>query len=112
MKIEFYKKPSDKCLIYERINKLDARKQKKILKMIEKLKTENLEKLLKSEVVKKLKDNLFELRPHGYRLTFIVHKNYYLILTIFKKQGNKTPQKEFENAINIKKMIDEKLTHY
>jgi len=105
MEIDFYEMPSGKCPVIIKIKELDIKIQKKIIKRIENLKTENINELLKVEIVKKLEDNLFELRPYGYRLTFIVHKNQYKILTIFKKQGNKTPKKEIEKAKNLKKLI-------
>lgn len=107
MEIDFYEKPSGKCPVFKKIKELDIKKQKKIIKRMEDLKTEKFNKLLKAEIVKKLEDNLFELRPYDYRLTFIVHENNYKIMTIFKKQGNKTPKKEIEKAKKIKKLIIE-----
>ena len=106
MEIDFYEKPSGKCPILNKIKELDVKIQKKIIKRIENLKTEKLGKLLKTEIVKKLENNLFELRPHDYRLTFMVHRNHFKIITIFKKQGNKTPKKEIEKARKIKKLIE------
>ena len=107
MKIDFYEKSSGKCPVLNKIKELDTKKQKKIIKRIEDLKTEEFNKLLRAKTVKKLEDNLFELRPYGYRLTFIVHENQYKIMTIFKKQGNKTPKKEIEKAKKIKKLIED-----
>ena len=107
MEIDFYEKPSGKCPVSKKIKELDIKKRKKIFKRIEDLKTEEFDKLLKAKFIKKLEDNLFELRPYDYRLTFIVHKNQYKIMTIFKKQGNKTPKKEIEKAKKIKKLIED-----
>lgn len=105
MEIEIYESKGGKCDIKEKLQEMDARDARKIRAAIKKLQVYDFMKLLKSETVKKLEDNLYELRPHGYRIIFTQKRERYFLLTLFKKQGNKTPLKELKKARQLKKLI-------
>ena len=73
-----------------------------VLDMLKKLKKVN------PKFVKHIKDGLFELRVtfegNIYRVFFIFDKgNIVVLLNGFQKKSQKTPQKEIEKALRIKK---------
>ena len=73
-----------------------------VLDMLKKLKKVN------PKFVKHIRDGLFELRVtfegNIYRVFFIFDKgNIVVLLTGFQKKSQKTPQKEIEKALRIKK---------
>ena len=49
--------------------------------------------------IKKLNDDIWELRPLKYRILFFQHKNTFVLLHWFYKKTNKTPKAEIEKAI-------------
>lgn len=54
--------------------------------------------------IKKLHDDIWELRPLNYRILFFMHKNSFVVLRWFYKRTNKTPKHEIDMA--IKEMND------
>lgn len=64
---------------------------------------------LKPPYIKKLQNNLYELRISAsppIRIFYSMHKNEYYLVHAFKKKTQKTPQRELQTAIDrIKKML-------
>lgn len=58
---------------------------------------------LKPPYMKKLQDNLYELRTSGripIRIFYTIHNNAYFLLHAFKKKSQKTPIKELKTAVD------------
>lgn len=92
--------------MWDFIENIDSNQDKrKIIKDLDRLQNEDLEKLLKVEVVKKLEDNLYELRPYDIRIFFIVFKDAYYLLHIIRKKRKKIPSKDLNIARKRKKEI-------
>lgn len=53
-----------------------------------------------SKYLKKLDNNLWELRPGDLRVLLGKVENGFIVVNIFKKKTQKTPQKETETAKN------------
>lgn len=78
----------------------------KILRFIELL--ENNGPFLKPPYIKKLQDNLYELRITGkteIRIFYTLSKNKYYLLHAFKKKSQKMPSKELKTALDRLKEI-------
>jgi phage-related protein len=104
MKIIFYEDKKGfsevENFITELDNKSNSSKEARIIlkriiyyiELLEKLGTRAGEK-----IVKHLEDEIWELRPGDYRITFFTN-NDYILLTCFRKKTNKTPKREIEKA--------------
>ena len=51
------------------------------------------------DAVKKLKDNIYELRPLKVRILFTIFNQKFVLLHAFYKKTKKTPPNEIKNAI-------------
>ncbi len=64
---------------------------------------------LKPPYVKKLRDKIYELRISGkvaVRILYLMIRNEYYLLHAFKKQSQKTPERELKTAVDrTKEMI-------
>ena len=63
---------------------------------------------LKPPYIKKLRNNIYELRISGkiaVRIFYTIHKNEYYLLHAFKKKSQNTPNKEIKIAIDRLKEI-------
>ncbi len=111
MQIKLFERTNGKCPVYEYISNLNEEDQDKIDYKIEMLEKYGLQQLLRTEDVKKIekKYKIYELRPYGYRITFTKVDDIYWLLHGFSKKTNKTPKKEIDKAINIKKQLLEQL---
>jgi phage-related protein len=97
MKIEYYEKSSGKIPVLETIGSFTDEHKKKTLLMIDRLekKEYGFENMLKSGDVKDIKGKnakgIFELKVIRYRIFFFIAKTkeVFVMLNIFKKQGNK-----------------------
>jgi phage-related protein len=85
---------------------------KKIKSNLERLLANGHQKLMGSQMVKKMQTNceLFELRTIFndilYRLLFVIREDKYLFVLGFdKKVGEKTPNKHIETAVNRVKLL-------
>jgi len=57
-----------------------------------------INKHFKREAIKKLANNLYELRPDNIRITFSLVNGEIWLLSWFNKKSNKTPKKKIKNA--------------
>lgn len=116
--IEFYEDKNGKSEVYEYIQKLNKnnnkenrQKNKKISAYIDLLVEEGL--MLKEPYIKKLDKEIWELRPLRDRILFAsLHNNKIVLLSIFRKETQKTPRSEIEKANRLledyKKRSEEK----
>ena len=108
--IEFYEDKNGKSEVYEYIQKLtktnskeDKQKLKKIYMYIDLLSEYGLS--LKEPYIKKLDKEIWELRPIRDRILFASWcNNKFILLNVFMKQTQKTPQREIEKA---KKLLED-----
>lgn len=115
--IEFYEDKNGESEVYEYIQKLrksktkeNKQKLKKIYMYIELLVEHGLS--LKEPYIKKLDKEIWELRTIRDRILFASwYNNKFILLSVFLKQTQKTPQREIEKAIRFledyKKRSDE-----
>lgn len=104
--IIFYEKPNGKSEIWDFLENLriksaknkDARIQyKQIALYIELL--QNNGTLLPDSVTKHITEDIWELRPGNNRIFYFYHTdNSFVLLHIFRKRTQKTPQREIEKA--------------
>ena len=103
-KIEFYEDKNGRGEVYEYIRKLkensskeNKQKLKKIYLYIDLLSEYGLS--LKEPYIKKIDNEIWELRPLRDRILFAgLHNNKFILLSVFMKQTKKTPIKEIEKA--------------
>ncbi len=103
--IIFYTDKNGKSEIYEYLKNLRKQKNSKDAKIklnkitayINQLSTQGLS--LGEPYIKHISDNIWELRPLRDRILFAYwDNNRFILLNIFMKQTQKTPQKEIEKA--------------
>lgn len=102
--IEFYEDKNGKSEVYEYIKNLknkntkeDKLKVKKIDMYIDLLSEYGLS--LGEPYIKKIENNIWELRPMRDRILFAsLYNNKFILLNIFMKKTNKTPKKEIDRA--------------
>lgn len=103
-KIEFYEGKNGKSEIYEYIKKLNNNKSKENRIKLKKIKA-YMEMLsiyglnLSEPYIKKIDNEIWELRPLKDRILFAsLHNNKFILLSVFTKKTQKTPKKEIEKA--------------
>ena len=103
-KIEFYEDKNGKSEIYEYMKKLNNNKSKENRIKLKKIKA-YLEMLsiyglnLSEPYIKKIDNEIWELRPLKDRILFAsLHNNKFILLSVFMKKVQKTPKKEIEKA--------------
>lgn len=108
--IVFYEDKNGKSDIYDFLESLryksktskDARIQYRQLSLYIELLANN-GSVLSSDIIKKLNDDIWELRPGKNRvLYFFVKDNKYVLLHHFAKKTQKIPKKEIDRAIREK----------
>ena len=107
--IEFYENKNGESEVYEYINNLknknskeSRQKLKKIYMYIDLLGECGLS--LKEPYIKKINEEIWELRPLRDRILFTsMYNNKFVLLSIFMKKTEKTPKKEIEKAKRILK---------
>jgi len=87
------------------INSIDSKAALKIFKVLDMLQKDLM---VSGKFIKKIRDEIFELRishnTNTYRVFFIYDNgNLIILFNGFQKKTQKTPQKEIEKAIAIKK---------
>lgn len=103
-KIEFYEDKNGKSEIYEYIKKINNNKSKENRIKLKKIKA-YMEMLsiyglnLSEPYIKKIDNEIWELRPLKDRILFAsLHNNKFILLSVFTKKTQKTPKKEIEKA--------------
>ena len=103
-KIEFYEDKNGKSEIYKYIKKLNNNKSKENRIKLKKIKA-YMEMLsiyglnLSEPYIKKIDNEIWELRPLKDRILFAsLHNNKFILLSVFTKKTQKTPKKEIEKA--------------
>lgn len=102
--IEIYEDKNGKSTIKEYIKKLKKQKNKdskikfnKIIAYIRELREKGVS--LSEKYVKHIKNEIWELRPLRDRILFAyLDNNNFVLLNIFMKKTNKTPQREIQKA--------------
>lgn len=105
--VEFYEDKYGKSEVYEYIkylknnlNKENKQKLKKIDMYIDLLSQEGLK--LTEPYIKKIDKEIWELRPLKDRILFASWcNNKFVLLSIFRKQTQKTPKREIKKAQNL-----------
>jgi phage-related protein len=106
MEIELWRPPPNRPqYVADFMNSLQEQKAKdRIADGLERLKDYGIPPLLRTEEVKKIEDNLFELREsykkREFRIMFCPYKDNYWLLHGFIKKTRKTPLKEIRTARN------------
>ncbi len=104
--IRFFQSKRGDSPVLDFIEDQDISTQAKITHAIELLETYGYQ--LKPPYVKKIHDNLYELRITGkvaIRIFFTLYKNEYRLLHIFKKKTQKLPTREIQTALDRKNEI-------
>lgn len=110
-KVKFFQKARGEFPVEEFIKEQDEATYAKILHSILLLKING--PFLKPPYIKKLQDDLYELRISGknaIRIFYTFFENEYYLLHAFKKKSQKTPEKELKTAIDrMKELVLQKL---
>ncbi len=94
----------------EYLNSLSIKEEAKFRALIDRVEKTDLRDSIRKERVKKLEDNLYELRArtdeHWLRgCYFQIKGTRYYITHGFNKKTNKTPNREIQKAKNIRKQF-------
>ncbi len=109
---EFYTRSNGHNEFLEFLGTLPLKDQEKLIKRIEVVQQEGLITALKKEWVKKLNDEIYEIRSRvssniQRALYFHVSGNRYVITHGFTKKTQKTPPREIKHAEILKKEFEE-----
>ena len=103
-KIEFYEDKNGKSEIYEYIKKINNNKSKENRIKLKKIKA-YMEMLsiyglnLSEPYIKKIDNEIWELRPLKDRILFAsLHNNKFILLSVFTRKTQKTHKKEIKKA--------------
>jgi len=105
-KVKFFQPARDDSPVEAFIKEQDESTYAKILHAIKLL--ANNGPFLKPPYIKKLQNQLYELRISGtvaIRIFYTIHNNEYYLLHAFKKKSQKTPTKELKVALDRRKEI-------
>ena len=107
-KFKSYLRPNGHNEFIEYFTALPVKERVKLQATIEITEEKGLQLASRLQLIKKIDDNLFELRSrqgNNYQrgLYFHVTDNYYIITQGFSKKTNKTPSKEIQHAISLRK---------
>ena len=111
-KFEFYERPNGHNEFQEFLESLPEKDQNKLLTLIYNVQEHGVLVAIKMKWVKKLEDNLFELRSEvGNNIQRALYFHFtgskYIITHGFSKKTQKTPKKEIVRAIEIRKEFEE-----
>ncbi|OTN93518.1 hypothetical protein A5804_002888 [Enterococcus faecium] len=111
-KFEFYERPNGHNEFLEFLEKLPKKDQDKLLAVIHNVEVHGLLVARKMKWVKKLEDNLFELRSElGNNIQRALYFHWtgsrFIITHGFSKKSQKTPPKEILRALEIRKEFEE-----
>lgn len=104
--VKFYQTKRGNFPVYDFISKQEKSVSSKIFSYITLLNQGG--PFLKPPQIKKLQNNLYELRIKGkltIRVLYTMHNNEYYLLHIFKKKSQKISPKEIKTAIDRMKEI-------
>ncbi len=102
--VEFYEDEKQYCPIAEWLRELNSVLSKENSSMIKKVyyqieRLENEGVSLGEPIIKKIDDQIWELRPIPNRIFFgVLNANKIVLLHHFRKKTNKTPNREIEQA--------------
>ncbi|AEJ23597.1 hypothetical protein WKK_03615 [Weissella koreensis KACC 15510] len=108
VEFETYKRPNGHDEFLEWLNALPDRDQQKMLMTIEQTQEQGLMVARQLKWIKKLDNNLFELRSETggniqRAIYFHVEHGQYIITHGFTKKTQKTPAREIKHAIELRK---------
>ncbi|HIB1875197.1 TPA: type II toxin-antitoxin system RelE/ParE family toxin [Enterococcus faecium] len=111
-KFEFYERPNGHNEFMEFLEQLPEKDQDKLLAVIQNVQEYGLLVARKMKWVKKLEDNLFELRSElGNNIQRALYFHWvdsrYIVTHGFSKKTQKTPPKEILRALEIRKEFEE-----
>lgn len=98
-RVVFFQTPRGDQVVADYVIKLDPATKSKYLRLIDLLQTYGPH--LTMPYSKRLTPNLFELRTRGKKPIRVIYtqiNHSYILLHVFQKQTNKTPQKEISTA--------------
>lgn len=111
-KFEFYERPNGHNEFLEFLENLPQKDQEKLMAVIYKVQIHGLLTAIKMKWVKKVDDNIFELRSEvGNNIQRALYFHWkgsrYIITHGFSKKTQKTPRKEILHALAIYKEFEE-----
>lgn len=111
-KFEFYERPNGHNEFLEFIESLPEKDRIKLLTVIKNAEAQGLLIAIKMKWVKKLEDNLFELRSGlGSNIQRALYFHWsgsrFIITHGFSKKTQKTPAKEISHALEIRREFEE-----
>lgn len=111
-KFEFYTRPNGHNEFLEFLNQLPLKDQNKLLSVINNVQEQGLLIARKMKWIKKLEDNLFELRSEAGNniqrvLYFHWSENHFIVTHGFSKKTQKTPTKEIKRSLVIRAEFEE-----
>ncbi|AMC00164.1 Phage-related protein [Aerococcus viridans] len=91
------------------LDKLPSKDAIKVMSMIDNIEIRGIQSSIKNQWVKKLDDNLFEIRSKSSNniqrgIYFHVKDSRYIITHFFTKKDQKTPKREIERGKNRRKL--------
>jgi len=98
MTVEFFPSADEQSQVWEFIDQIEDKKaQKKILATLEAMETMDFEGLYKAEVLRKIGNDLYEIRIQfrniAYRILCVIRKAAFWLLHAFIKKSQKTPSR-------------------
>ncbi|OTN83895.1 type II toxin-antitoxin system RelE/ParE family toxin [Enterococcus faecium] len=111
-KFEFYERPNGYNEFMEFLEQLPEKDQDKLLAVIHNVQEQGMLVARKMKWVKKLEDNLFELRSElGNNIQRVLYFHWvdsrFIVTHGFSKKTQKTPLKEILRALEIRKEFEE-----
>lgn len=107
MEIKFFRTENGLSTVENFIKKLSSDNFKKVERAINRVEEQQygLANLFKSEYLKKLEKDIYEIRPGNFRILFTLRDDICWLLHIFFKKSNKTPDKDLKVARQRKNII-------
>ena len=103
--VTFYKRDNGVCPVKSFIHDMDQTSDnqtqlEQILLYVKKLEEfgMNINQRFTREAVKKIENDLYELRPLKVRIFFTIVNNKYVLLHAYRKKSQKAPKQEIANA--------------
>ena len=106
--VNMYKDARGKCQVCQLIKQLDEDNSKQAKGALKQIyyhiaRIERKGTRAGENITKQLREDIWEIRPGKYRITYVIKGNEIILLTWFRKETQKTPNSEIEKAERVYK---------